>query len=176
MLNLNRVEVIGNLTRDPELRYTPNGQAVASFAIATNRRYRDQAGNWVDSPPEYHEVVVWGKLGEGVNHVLKKGVRVYATGRLQTRSWEAPDGTKRYKTELIADTIIGPDQVSKAAYSGEFAGAVVSQPSSFTQSPPPIADDSISATEPPQTTQPSPAAQPKTSATEDEINIEDIPF
>lgn len=183
MLNLNRVEVIGNLTRDPELRYTPNGQAVASFAIATNRRYRDQAGNWIDSPPEYHEVVVWGKLGEGVNHVLKKGVRVYATGRLQTRSWEAPDGAKRYKTELIADTIIGPDQVSKAAYSGEFTGATVQQSSSFSQSPPPTTDLNTFAAESPQVTQPSqttpspsgtsPAAP---TTTEDEINIEDIPF
>src|SRR3990167_1351280 len=116
MINLNRSEVIGNLTRDPELRFTPNGQAVASFAIATNRRYRDNSNNWVDSPPEYHEVVVWGKLGEGVHQILKKGMRVYAAGRVQTRSWDAADGTKRYKTELIVDTIIGPDQVSKAAF------------------------------------------------------------
>jgi single-strand DNA-binding protein len=113
MLNLNRVEVIGNLTRDPELRYTPSNQAVTSFAIATNRRYKDQSGNWVDSPPEYHDVVIWGQVGERCNQVLHKGDRVFVTGRLQTRSWEAPDGQKKYKTEIVADTIIGPDLVNK---------------------------------------------------------------
>lgn len=171
MINLNRVEVIGNLTRDPELRYTPNGQAVANFAIATNRRYRDQANNWVDSPPEYHEVVVWGKMGEGANQVLRKGVRVYAAGRLQTRSWEAPDGTKRYKTELIADTLIGPDQISKAAFSGEFTGATVQQ------APPVQPSSSPDSNIPPSPPSPfSPSASPSSPPAEDEINIEDIPF
>src|SRR3989339_1466472 len=170
MFNLNRVEVIGNLTRDPELRYTPNGQAVASFAIATNRRYRDQANNWVDSPPEYHEVVIWGKMGEGANQVLRKGVRIFAAGRLQTRSWEAPDGTKRYKTELIADTLIGPDQISKAAYSGEFSGATVPQAQPVQSSPSPDSNIPASPSSPPSSPT-SPPAQPSSPPTEDEINI-----
>lgn len=174
MLNLNRVEVIGNLTRDPELRYTPSGQAVASFAIATNRRYRDDTGNWIDSPPEYHEVVVWSKLGEGANQILKKGMRVYAAGRQQTRSWEGQDGNKRYKTELVVDTIIGPDQVNKAAYSGQFAGSPVQQPTASAEGG--------NSQQPTATPAPSdePSSQPATPSAqtpvEDEINIEDIPF
>lgn len=173
MLNLNRVEVIGNLTRDPELRYTPNGQSVASFAIATNRRYRDDAGNWIDSPPEYHEVVVWGKLGEGANKVLKKGVRVYAAGRLQTRSWEGQDGNKRYKTELIADTLIGPDQVNKAAYSGNFAGPPISTAPQTPQAA--ESRDQSTSSSLPETKAPD-STPPSQTTTEDEINIEDIPF
>ena len=160
MINLNRIEVIGNLTRDPELRFTPNTQAVASFAVATNRRYRDQAGNWVDSPPEYHEVVVWGQLGERCNQVLHKGERIYLTGRIQTRSWEAQDGSKRYKTEIVADSIIGPDQVNKNM-SGEGGNFNPEETSSFT---PPATKES-----------PAKKAASAPDPSED-INIDDIPF
>jgi len=163
MINLNRVEVIGNLTRDPELRYTPTNQAVASFAVATNRRYRDQAGAWIDSPPEYHEVVVWGQLAERCNQVLHKGERIFVTGRLQTRSWEAQDGQKRYKTELVADSIIGPDQVNKNM--GGEGGSYGSEEGGSSAAPSAAAA-------------PRKAAAPKTSAPapEEEINIDDIPF
>lgn len=154
MINLNRVEVIGNLTRDPELRYTPNNQAVASFAIATNRRYKDQSGNWVDSPPEYHEVVVWAQVGERCAQVLHKGDRVFISGRLQTRSWEGQDGQKKYKTEVVADTIIGPDAVNKNLGGGNA----------------PMGDD-FSAPAPK-----APAKAAKKAAPEEEINIDDIPF
>jgi single-strand DNA-binding protein len=163
MINLNRIEVIGNLTKDPELRYTPTNQAVASFSIATNRRYRDQTtNNWIDSPPEYHEIVVWAQLAERCNQVLHKGDRIFVTGRLQTRSWEAQDGSKRYKTEVIADSIIGPDQVNKnmggegGSYNG---GGSEEMPSSAPKASTPSAPRKTSA----------PAA-------EDEINIDDIPF
>ena len=159
MLNLNRVEVIGNLTRDPELRYTPSNQAVASFAVATNRRYRDQANNWVDSPPEYHEIVVWGQLGERCGQVLHKGERIFISGRLQTRSWEAQDGTKKYKTELVAASIIGPDMVNKNMTGGDGG----SEGDSGAAAP---------------MAAPRRATAPKTAAPapEDEINIDDIPF
>jgi single-strand DNA-binding protein len=166
MLNLNRIEIIGNLTRDPELRYTPSNQAVCSFAVATNRRYRDQGGNWVDSPPEYHDVVVWAQLGERCNQVLHKGERIYVSGRIQTRSWEAPDGSKKYRTEIVADSIIGPDLVNKNMGGGEGgnygggeesgAGAPAAAPASA----------------------PAPKKAPSTPAPapEGEINIDDIPF
>lgn len=160
MINLNRIEVIGNLTKDPELRYTPNNQAVASFSVATNRRYKDQSGNWVDSPPEYHEVVVWGQLGERCNQVLRKGEKIFVSGRLQTRSWEAQDGSKRYKTELIADTIIGPDQINKNVSSGD--GISPSFPAS--------------APEEGETAPAKGAKKAATPAAEEEINIDDIPF
>lgn len=159
MLNLNRIEVIGNLTRDPELRFTPTNQAVASFAIATNRRYRDQAGNWVDSPPEYHEIVVWGQLAERCNQVLHKGERIYVSGRLQTRSWEAQDGSKKYKTEVVADSIIGPDQVNKNMGGGDASYGSHEEGSA----PAPKAA-------------PAPAKKAAAPAADEEINIDDIPF
>lgn len=161
MLNLNRVEVIGNLTRDPELRYTPSNQAVTSFAIATNRRYKDQSGNWVDSPPEYHNVVVWGQVGERCSQVLHKGDRVFVAGRLQTSSWEAPDGAKKYKTEIVADSIIGPDAVNKNLGGG--AGAPGGASEEFSS-------------EAPSAPAKSKAPAKKAPASADEINIDDIPF
>jgi single-strand DNA-binding protein len=105
MLNLNRAQILGNLTRDPEMRFTPNGQAVANFTVATNRRWKNQDGSDGEAT-EYHDVVVWGKQAENVTPMLKKGDPVYAEGRLQTRNWEGQDGVKRYKTEIIAENII----------------------------------------------------------------------
>lgn len=186
-INLNRVEVIGNLTRDPELRYTPNGQAVASFAVATNRRWQDQQGNWVDADPEYHDVVVWAKLAEGVNRTLKKGDRVFVTGRSQTQSWEGQDGNRRTRTEIVADTVIGPDQVMRAgsepsngptvssfaptAAASAAAPAAAPSPTSTPASAPASTPGPIAAPAP-ATTVSAPAAVPA----DDEINIEDIPF
>ena len=161
MINLNRIEVIGNLTKDPELRYTPNNQAVASFSIATNRRYKDQSGNWVDSPPEYHEIVVWGQLAERCNQVLHKGERIYVSGRTQTRSWEAQDGSKRYKTEIVADSLIGPDLINKGTTgSGEGYSSGSSTPE---------------ASQAPAAPKKAPAKS-SAPADDEEINIDDIPF
>lgn len=102
--DFNQAIILGNLTRDPELRYTPNGQAVASFAVATNRQWMDTQGEKKEDV-EYHDVVVWGKLAEIVNQYLKKGRKVMIVGRLQTRTWEAQDGTKRSKTEIVATDV-----------------------------------------------------------------------
>jgi len=104
MRDLNMVFLMGNLTRDPELRYTPNGQAVANFAVATNRVWKDGEGETKDSV-EFTEVVVWGKTAENVANYLKKGRKVHLIGRLQTRSWEAQDGSKRQKTEVVANNV-----------------------------------------------------------------------
>jgi single-strand DNA-binding protein len=100
--DLNKVMIIGNLTRDPELRYTPNGQAVVSFGVATNRRWNDQTTGERREMTEFHNVVAWGKLAEICNQFLKKGKKVYVEGRLQTRSWEGQDGVRRTRTEIIA--------------------------------------------------------------------------
>ena len=105
MLNLNRATVIGRLTRDPELRTTPNGHSVANFAIATNRRWTSREGEQQEET-EFHDVVVWGKLAEIASQVLAKGRLAYLEGRLQTRSWEAQDGTPRQRTEIVADNLI----------------------------------------------------------------------
>lgn len=106
MLNLNRAQILGNLTRDPEMRYTPNGQAVSSFTIATNRKWKGRDGAPDGESTEYHDVVVWGKQAESVTPMLKKGAPAFVEGRLQTRSWEGQDGVKRYKTEIVSENII----------------------------------------------------------------------
>lgn len=105
MYSLNRAMIIGNATRDPEMRYTPNGQAVANFGVATNRKWKTQTGD-MQEKTEFHDIVAWGKLAEIASQIIKKGGRVYVEGRLETRNWEAPDGAKRQKTEIIADNII----------------------------------------------------------------------
>ncbi|MFA6963221.1 MAG: single-stranded DNA-binding protein [Patescibacteria group bacterium] len=106
MLNLNRAQLIGNLTRDPEMRFTPNGQAVANFAVATNRKWKGRDGAADGEDTQYHDIVVWGKQAEAVVPMLKKGGPVFIEGRIETRNWEGQDSVKRYKTEIIADNII----------------------------------------------------------------------
>lgn len=103
-MSLNKCMIIGNLGRDPEMRYTPSGQAVTQFSVATNRNYRDQQGEW-QSETEWFRVVVWGDRGERAAEYLRKGHKVYVEGRIQTRQWEDQSGNKRYTTELIADRV-----------------------------------------------------------------------
>lgn len=102
---LNRASVIGNVTRDPELRTTTSGQQVLSLGVATNERWRDKASNEDRERTEFHNIVVWGKLAEQVNTLAQKGRRVFVSGRVQTRSWETTDGKKRTTTEIIADAV-----------------------------------------------------------------------
>src|SRR3989344_626146 len=105
---LNKVFIFGNLTRDPELRSLPSGNAVASFGVATNRVWKDQQGNKQEGT-EFHNVVVFGKQAEIVSQYLKKGSSVLVEGRIQTRSWDGQDGVKKYKTEIVAERIqFGP--------------------------------------------------------------------
>lgn len=101
--SFNQAIIMGNLTRDPELRTTPNGQSVASFAVATNRVWTDQTGEKKEAV-EYHEVVAWGKLGELTSQYLAKGRKVMVVGRLQTQSWEK-DGIKKQRTEIVAQDV-----------------------------------------------------------------------
>ncbi len=101
---VNKVILIGNLGGDPELRYTPNGHAVASFNIATTEGRKDKDGNWNDHT-EWHRVVTWNKLAETAGEYLKKGSQVYIEGRIQTRQWEDKEGVKRYQTEIVAQNL-----------------------------------------------------------------------
>ncbi len=105
MNSLNKVQLIGNLTIDPEVKQTPNGQFVANFNLATNRVWKDSAGQKQEQT-EYHAIVVWGKLAEIVQQYLWKGKKVYVEGRLSTRSWEDQTGQKKYKTEIVAESLI----------------------------------------------------------------------
>lgn len=115
-MNLNKVMLIGNVTRDPEVRSTPSGQNVASFSIATNRRWKDQSGQQKDQV-EYHNIVAWRRLGEIAGQYLKKGSKVYIEGRLQTRTWDDQSGVKRYKTEIITENLIMLDSKGGATTS-----------------------------------------------------------
>jgi len=105
MNSLNRAQIIGNLTRDPEVRSTPSGQQVANFGVATSRQWTDAQGTKQEKT-EFHNVVAWGKLGEICGQYLAKGKKVFIEGRLETREWETPEGQKRQRTEIIADEMI----------------------------------------------------------------------
>lgn len=99
---VNKVILIGRLGADPELRYTPNGDAVANFRMATNRVWRDREGNQQERT-EWHRIVAWRKLAERCGEYLKKGSHVYVEGRLETRNWEDKNGNRRFVTEIIAN-------------------------------------------------------------------------
>lgn len=168
MLNLNRAQVLGNLTRDPEMRFTPNGQAVSNFTVATNRKWKGRDGAPDGEATEYHDIVVWGKQAEAVTPMLKKGGPVLVEGRLQTRSWEGQDGAKRYRTEIIADNVI---VLSSRGGGGE-----------WTKSPNPVAEVAKTDDAPNDNTasdKPVNDIKPATEKPKDEveeIDIEDIPF
>jgi single-strand DNA-binding protein len=102
---LNRVQVIGNVTRDPEMRTTTNGQHVLTLGIATNERWRDRASGENKERTEFHSVVVWGELAEKLNTIAKKGTKLYISGRSQTRAWETQQGQKRTTTEIVAEQV-----------------------------------------------------------------------
>ena len=115
-MNVNKVLLVGNLTRDPEMRSLPSGQQVVNFGIATNRVWRDKEGQ-KQQQADFHNVVAFGRLAETVNQYMKKGNMMYVEGRLTTRNWEAQDGTKRSRTEVVAENIqFGPRSGQNSAY------------------------------------------------------------
>jgi len=167
--DFNQVIILGNLTRDPELRTTPSGQSVANFAVATNRSWNDASGERREEV-EYCEVVAWGKLGELVSNYLSKGRRVLVVGRLQTRSWDGQDGTKKQRTEIIANDVTFVDRVGDTPGGG----------SSVSTRPAAIGEESQESTT---TSKPNKSAAKKKAedvVIEDlgdgEINLDDIPF
>lgn len=171
--SLNKVQLIGNLTRDPELRYTPQGTAVCSVGIATNRSWTTDTGEKREET-EFHRIVAWNKLAELCSQLLTKGRKVYVEGRLSTRTWTGQDGNQRTTTEIVIDDMILLD--SKRPVEG-----VVSE------EPPPLPAESASAPEPTVTAGDSQGAKaapsekkkkektPKTEESED-ISPDDIPF
>ena len=124
-MNLNKVFIVGNLTRDPELRTLPSGTPVSSFGVATNRVWKNQQGEKQEEV-QFHNVVVFGRQAETVSQYLTKGSLVLVEGRIQTRSWEGKDGTKQYRTEIVAERIqFGPRSAAKSGgfNKGEAPGA-----------------------------------------------------
>lgn len=104
MLGVNKVILIGNLGRDPELRYTPGGQPIVNFTLATTERWNDKNGQRQERT-EWHSIVAWGRLAELANQYLKKGRAAFVEGRITTRSWDDRDGNKKYRTEIVASQI-----------------------------------------------------------------------
>lgn len=116
--SLNKVMLIGNLTRDPELKYTPSGAAVCTFGVATNRNWTTDTGEKKDDV-DFHNIVVWNKLAEICSQFLKKGRKVYVEGRLSTSTWQAPDGAQRNKTEIVINDMIILDKKGEESESQE---------------------------------------------------------
>jgi single-strand DNA-binding protein len=146
--NINRVVLIGNLTRDPELRHTPSGTAVCSLRLAVNTRRKDQTGQWTEKP-NYFDVTVWGQQGENCAQYLQKGRPVGVDGRLEWREWDAQDGQKRQAVEIIADSVQFLGGRGDGEGGGGFAGGGGNQyvPASASSAPAddfaPAADDDI---------------------------------
>ncbi len=148
-MNLNRAQIIGNLTRDPESRTTPTGQTVCNFSVATSSSWNNAQGQKQERT-EYHPIVAWGKLAEICTQYLGKGRKVYVEGRLQTREWEAQDGSKKQRTEIVAENMIMLDRGTGAPGAGP---SYTPTPNGST--PEPVMDKGIG---------------------DQEIRIEDIPF
>ena len=123
--SLSRVQLIGNIGKDPEVKHTPQGTPVAKLTIATNERFKDKSGEWQDRA-EWHNVVLWQRLAEIAGEYLKKGAKVYIEGRLQTRSWDdKASGQKKYMTEVIATDLI---LLGSILHSGEASSRGVVEP------------------------------------------------
>ncbi|HZL07863.1 MAG TPA: single-stranded DNA-binding protein [Candidatus Dormibacteraeota bacterium] len=166
--SLNQVTLMGNLTRDPELRQTPNGQNVTSFSLALNRAYKDASGEWQEVT-DYIDIVCWGPLAERVAQYLSKGRRCLVQGRLQSRSWEQ-DGQKRSKVEVLANDVTFLDSRGGGDNDGGNGGAPASSSSEPSDSGS-QADD-----------KPKPSKKPKKDDVviedigDEPINLDDIPF
>ena len=154
-MDLNKVMLIGRVTQDPELRTIPSGHSVVSFGLATNKRWKNQQGE-MQEQVEFSNIVAWRKLAETIAQYVKKGSRLYVEGRLQTRNWEDQNGVKKYRTEIICDSMIMLDT------KGQASGGQSSQP-----------QDQSQAQAQPQAQQ---APQPKVDNPDEEISVEDIPF
>lgn len=168
-MDLNKVMIIGRLTRDPELRTTPSGINVCQIGLATNFVYNNQQTGQKVEQVEYHNVVMWRKLGEIAAQYLKKGRRVYVEGRLQTRSWDGKDGQKRSRTEIVADNMIMLDGGSRDDSGFTPASRPAAQETS--QAPAAVASK-------PAPTEDLPTIQQgeDLGANADDVRVEDIPF
>jgi len=130
MASLNKVMLIGNLGKDPEIKYTPEGLAIAKFSMATKEQWKDKDGQKQDKT-EWHNIVTFGKLAEICGEYLAKGKQVYIEGRIQTRSWDDKDGNKKYTTEIVANTMqmLGKADASSKGSTVTDENAVASEPS-----------------------------------------------
>ena len=170
-MSLNRAQIIGNITRDPEMRQIPGGQTVTTFGVATNFVWKDQSGER-QQKTEYHNVVAWRKLGEICGQYLRKGSKVYIEGRIQTRDWEGEDGVKRYRSEIIADNMIMLDRKSD---SGSFGTAPRAQSEKEHMPEEEAPKEKVAATGKKKEKAPAKDLAEK-EISEEEITIDDLPF
>lgn len=173
--SVNKVILIGNLTRDPELRYTPQGTAVCSFGLATNRNWTTPDGE-AREEAEFHNIVAWRKLAEICDQLLSKGRKVYVGGRLQTRDWTGDDGVKRYRTDIVIDEMIAldapPSIVAKKQMSKSKESQRAAVPS--TASPPAPAQQKTQKSDNDEQKEKKDKTQKKEN--KEDINPDDIPF
>jgi single-strand DNA-binding protein len=165
-MDLNKVMLIGNVTRDPELRTTPTGQSVASFSLATNRVWKDQNSGERKSVADFHNIIAWRKLAEICGQYLQKGSKIYVEGRIQTRSWQGQDGVKKYTTEIIMENMIMLDRKPQGQ-EGFNPSPSVARPAA------PGAPRDKGQSAPPQ---PEEIPTIQIDDNQDEVRIEDIPF
>jgi single-strand DNA-binding protein len=166
---LNKVMLIGNLTRDPEMRYTPAGTAVCTFGVATNRSWTTDTGEKKDEA-DFHNIVAWNKLAEICVQLLKKGRKVYVEGRLSTRSWQGTDGTQKQRTELVINDMVILDK--KEGFSGEAID--IPEPGIESQVPPEDVVAKVEKKEKKADKKESDSSE--ASADKEEVGEEDIPF
>ncbi|MBI2029048.1 single-stranded DNA-binding protein [Candidatus Gottesmanbacteria bacterium] len=169
--SLNKVTLIGNLTRDPELRYTPNGTAVATFTVATNREWTVESGEKREEA-EFTRCVAWNKLAELCSQLLSKGRKVYVEGRLQTRSWQGQDGNQRTSTEVVISDMI----VLDSRYKVQEEGTEVSPAPAPMQTQPPVKVKAKKQDDTKVEEKKNEPASPLSGAGEEEVNPDDIPF
>lgn len=141
MASLNKVMLIGNLGRDPEVRYTASGQAVASFNLATTEKFKNRSGEW-EERTEWHRITLWGRLAEIAGEYLSKGKTVFIEGRLQTREYEK-DGIKRYTTEIVGDRMQMLSPKGERRGGGDSYGGPPAGGNGGGYEPPPFQDDDI---------------------------------
>ncbi len=144
MASINKVILIGNLGKDPELRRTPNGASVVSFPLATKDRWKDKDGERQDRT-EWHNIVAWNKLADLANQYLKKGRAAYVEGRIATRSWDDKDGNKRYKTEIVANQIqfLGSSSASASDTSSSVPETENNDIADSVREPDPVVEDDL---------------------------------
>ncbi len=149
MRSINKVILIGNLTRDPELRQTPNGQNVTTFGLATNREWTTKNGERNNSA-EFHECVAWAHLAEICQKFLKKGNLIYVEGYLKTRNWDSPEGVKKFKTEIVVQDMIrlekrppGEQQQSRSEAEAQSPSPSSDEAPSSDETPPPTKDEPL---------------------------------
>ncbi|MFH0943190.1 MAG: single-stranded DNA-binding protein [Candidatus Beckwithbacteria bacterium] len=183
--SLNKVLLIGNLTRDPELRYTPQGTPVCTFGLATNRSWQPSAGGERQEETEFHRIVSWNKLAELCSELLFKGRKVFVEGRVQTRNWTDAQGQERTTVEVVIDNMIVLDNKRKDGQ-GEEGGyqATEVQPEEFTPAASaaeelttiPVEEPTESAPKKPETKTKAKAKAEEKKPEEEKINPDDIPF